>query len=366
MESSGECRGCQRNIKFAVKQARLCRTCYNKTYLTSQKRREYYKNKKKRRETTSSVEPAIDVHQHRHGKSIKKEDFQENRSPPRTLPDNLGQDPVAAHLYLLSYQSRHTQSCSDCVPQAGLFASAVSSSASPAALSLAALAHASQHHASSSPASPQTAGSTNGSLPHHLSSATTSSSSPCSPASSPPLSMASYPQQLHVQYHVAAHHHPASPASASSSALVTPYGSPPTPGPVLFQDLLQQMSYYAAMVPMLGLAPVAMPTEMFATTSTTSSSSFSSSSSSSAAGGLPSLSTFFPTSSTNPLAIPTPRYPPSTPQPSCQQCHSSAASAQRFDTTTPEPTWLCDTCLANRRHGAQPATRSPAIKNLLN
>jgi hypothetical protein len=93
MESSGECRGCQRNIKFAVKQARLCRTCYNKTYLTSQKRREYYKNKKKRRETTSSVEPAIDVHQHRHGKSIKKEDFQGNRSPPRTLPDNQGQVP---------------------------------------------------------------------------------------------------------------------------------------------------------------------------------------------------------------------------------------------------------------------------------
>lgn len=366
MESSGECRGCQRNIKFAVKQARLCRTCYNKTYLTSQKRREYYKNKKKRRETSSSVEPAIDVHQHRHhSKSIKKEDSQGNRSPPRTLPDNSGQDPVAAHLYLLSYQS-HTQlrSCSDCVPQAGLFASAAPSSASPAALSLAALAHASQHHASSSPASPL-AGSANGSLLHHLSSATTTSSSPCSPASSPPLSVASRPQQVHVQYHVATHQS-MSPESASSSALVTPYGSPPTPGPVLFQDLLQQMSYYAAMAPMLGLAPVGMPTEMFATTSTTSSSSFSSSSSS-AACGLPSLSAFFlPTSSTNPLAIPTPRYPPSTPQPPCQQCHSPAAPAQRVDTTTPEPTWLCETCLADRRRGAQPATRSPAIKNLLN
>ncbi len=95
MESSGECRGCQRNIKFAVKQARLCRTCYNKTYLTSQKRREYYKNKKKRRETSSSVEPAIDVHQHRHhSKSIKKEDSQGNRSPPRTLPYNSGQVPT--------------------------------------------------------------------------------------------------------------------------------------------------------------------------------------------------------------------------------------------------------------------------------
>jgi len=95
MESSGECRGCQRNIKFAVKQARLCRTCYNKTYLTSQKRREYYKNKKKRRETSSSVEPAIDVHRH-HGKSIKKDDSQGNdRSPPRTLPDNSGQVPTS-------------------------------------------------------------------------------------------------------------------------------------------------------------------------------------------------------------------------------------------------------------------------------
>jgi len=54
MESSGQCRGCLRNIKFAVKQARLCRTCYNKTYLTSQKRRQYYKNKKERREILNS------------------------------------------------------------------------------------------------------------------------------------------------------------------------------------------------------------------------------------------------------------------------------------------------------------------------
>jgi hypothetical protein len=409
MESSGECRGCQRNIKFAVKQARLCRTCYNKTYLTSQKRREYYKNKKKRREqhSTMPVEPAINVHHHRHHaikSTIKKESTTEtdgswkspSSSPLRSLPDNLLahevllphhcghaifiycpralaqtgqpsfsvanswsleifwadalsclQDPVAAHLYMLSYQSTqsHTHSsCSDCVPR-----ESAASFASPAggALSLAALAHASQQHAlaSSLPASPTKGGSI-GSLHHHL-----SSSMPSSPSSSPSFSVQPPHQQLHMGV--------SSPPTASATSSLAPLsGSPPT-ATALLHDLLQQVAtsypayYYATLA-------AAMPTEMFASTAATTSPRDSSPSSAT----LPSLSSFL-LPSTHSLASPL-RY--STPASSkaasyarvCQQCLAAPASTQRADT--------CDACLvaSNRQLGEQAATRSPAIKNLLN
>jgi hypothetical protein len=147
------------------------------------------------------------------------------------------------------------------------------------------------------------------------------------------------------------------PTASATSSLAPPSGSPPT-ATALLHDLLQQVAtsypayYYATLA--------AMPTEMFASTAATTSPRDSSPSSAT----LPSLSSFL-LPSTHSLASPL-RY--STPASSkaasyarvCQQCLAAPASTQRADT--------CDACLvaSNRQLGEQAATRSPAIKNLLN
>jgi hypothetical protein len=147
------------------------------------------------------------------------------------------------------------------------------------------------------------------------------------------------------------------PTASATSYLAPPSGSPPT-ATALLHDLLQQVAtsypayYYATLA-------AAMPTEMFASTTATTSPRDPPSSAT-----LPSLSSFL-LPSTHPLASPL-RY--STPASSkaasharvCQQCLAAPASTQREDT--------CDACLvaSNRQLGEQAATRSPAIKNLLN